>query len=70
MAASALPIPEHRIRRALSGPDAPLATTLLDLVRVVGEVTDDDREVVATIRYLLRTGRVVLCGSFRGSLLD
>jgi hypothetical protein len=46
------------------------ATTLLDLVRVVGEVTDDDREIVATVLHMLRSGRVRLSGSFRGVPFD
>ena len=29
------------------------ATTLLELVCVIGEVTDDDREVVATVLHML-----------------
>ena len=41
-------------------------TTLLELVQTVGEITDDDREVVHTVVELLRTGRVRLIGSFRG----
>lgn len=41
------------------------STTLLDLVRAIGEVTDDEREVVATVRHLLLSGRVRLCGNFR-----
>ena len=45
---------------------APRATTLLELVRTLGEVTDDDREVVATVVHMLQTGRVRLTGSFRG----
>ena len=44
----------------------PLPTTLLDLVRAIGEVTEDDREVVATVRHLLETGRVRLTGNFSG----
>ncbi len=43
----------------------PLTTTLLELVRAVGETTDDDAEVVATVRHLLSSGQVRLCGSFR-----
>lgn len=42
-------------------------TTLLALVRAIGEVTDDDREVVATILHMLRRGEVRLCGNFRDS---
>ena len=40
--------------------------TLLELVNAICEVTDDDQEVVATVTSLLRSGRVELCGSFRG----
>ena len=40
-------------------------TTLLELVQTVGEITDDDREVVQTVVELLRTGRVRLIGNFR-----
>lgn len=42
-----------------------LETTLLDLVRSVSEVTQDDREVVATVRSMLQSGRIRLCGIFR-----
>jgi hypothetical protein len=48
-----------------SGSD-PAGTTLLDLVRAVSEDTEDDREVVAIVLRLLRSGRVRLTGSFRG----
>jgi hypothetical protein len=47
--------------------EAPQVTTLLELVRVLGEITDDDREVVATVLSLLRSGQVRLCGNFRGA---
>lgn len=47
-----------------------LETTMLELVRAVSEVTEDDREVVATVMCLLRSGRVRLSGSFRGSFPD
>ena len=46
------------------------ATTLLALVRAVGEVTRDDREVVATILHLLRSGEVRLCGNFRNAPIE
>jgi hypothetical protein len=45
----------------------PLCVTLLEVVRAVGEVTDDDREVVATVLHLLATGQIRLRGNFRGS---
>ena len=41
-------------------------TTLLELVQTVGELTPDDREVVATVIEMLRSGRVRLIGNFRG----
>jgi hypothetical protein len=41
-------------------------TTLLELVTTLGELTDDDREVVTTVVELLRSGRVRLVGNFRG----
>ncbi len=44
----------------------PRATTLLALVRAIGEVTDDESEVVATVLHMLRSGEVRLCGNFRG----
>lgn len=48
--------------------DDPVETTLLDLVHVIGEVTEDEREVVATVLHLLRSGRVRLVGNFRGAM--
>jgi hypothetical protein len=41
-------------------------TTLLELVQTVGELTQDDREVVATVIEMLHSGRVRLIGNFRG----
>ena len=54
----------------ISGPPGMQVTTLLDLVRAVGEVTDDDREIVATVLHMLRSGRVRLSGNFRGVPFD
>jgi hypothetical protein len=45
-------------------------TTLLELVEVIAEETNDDREIVATVLHLLRSGRVRLIGSFRGHRVD
>ncbi|MFP6606675.1 MAG: hypothetical protein VCC19_08885 [Myxococcota bacterium] len=42
-----------------------MSTTLLDLVRVLSEITDDENEIVATAIHMLRTGSVRLTGSFR-----
>ena len=44
--------------------------TLLELVGSVCDVTDDDDEIVATVLQMLRSGRVRLCGNFRGSSSD
>jgi len=55
-----LPIPET------STPGEPVETTLLELVQTIGELTQDDREVVATVIEMLHTGRVRLIGNFRG----
>ncbi len=41
--------------------------TLLELVGSVCDVTDNDDEVIATVLQMLRSGRVRLCGNFRGS---
>jgi hypothetical protein len=44
--------------------------TLLDLVDAVSAHASTDDEVVATIVYLVNSGRVRLGGSFRGALID
>jgi hypothetical protein len=44
----------------------PLSLTLLELVEAVNDVTSNDDEVVATVRHMLQTGRIRLCGNFRG----
>jgi len=44
--------------------------TLLELVQAVSEESRSDAEVVAVVLYLIRSGRVRLCGNFRGSLLE
>lgn len=44
--------------------------TLLELVQVLCEITPDDAEVVATVREMLRSGRLRLCGNFRGRETD
>lgn len=48
---------------------APVETTLLELVQVLGELTDDDREVVATVRDLIAQRRIRLTGNFAGKKL-
>jgi len=46
------------------------STTLLELVTAICESTEDDQEVVSTVLHLLDTGRVRLCGNFRGAPVD
>lgn len=45
-------------------------TTLLELVRAISEVTDDEREIVATVLHMLASGQASLCGNFRGSSVE
>jgi hypothetical protein len=45
-------------------------TTLLELVRAISEVTDDEREIVATVLHMLASGQARLCGNFRGSTVE
>jgi hypothetical protein len=51
---------------ALRDPAEPVDTTLLDLVQAVSQETEDEREVIATVLNLLRSGRARLIGNFRG----
>jgi hypothetical protein len=41
--------------------------TLLELVQSVSSVAETDEEVVATVIYLINSGRVRLCGNFAGA---
>jgi hypothetical protein len=45
-------------------------TTLLELVQAIAQSTNDEREIIATVRHLLRSGRVRLIGNFRGRWFD
>ena len=44
--------------------------TLLDLVSAVAKYARSEREVVATVAYLVNSGRVRLCGNFKGACFD
>jgi hypothetical protein len=44
--------------------------TLLDLVTAVSKQARSDAEVVATVVYLVNSGRVRLCGTFKGARFD
>lgn len=47
-----------------------LQITMLDLVNAVSQNAATDTEVVATVVYLVNSGRVQLCGNFRGARFD
>ena len=42
----------------------------VDLVTEVAKYTRSDKEVVATVAYMVNTGRVRLCGNFKGARFD
>jgi hypothetical protein len=47
-----------------------LKCTLLELVKAVSEYAETDTETVATVVYLVNSGRAQLCGNFRGARFD
>ena len=51
-------------------PIEPHPCTLLELVRVLSEITDDEHEVVATVIHMINSGQVRLRGSFSGAQVD
>jgi hypothetical protein len=50
--------------------EEPLHVTLLELVEAIGDVTDKESEVVATVMHMLRSGRVRLAGNFREAQIN
>lgn len=50
--------------------ETPTHTTLLNLVQTVSAYAASEDEVVATIVYLINSGKVVLCGNFAGAKID
>jgi len=44
--------------------------TLLDLVSAVAKYARSDSEVIATVAYMVNSGRVHLCGNFKGAHFD
>ena len=44
--------------------------TLLDLVKAVSDQARGEAEVIATVVYLVNSGRVRLCGNFKGARFD
>ena len=47
-----------------------LNTTLLELVNAVCEHAQSDAEVIATVVHLVNSGRVRLCGTFKGTRFE
>ena len=47
----------------------PKPVTLLELVKAVSEVSDSEAEILATVTYMLNSGRVRLSGTFRDTPL-
>ena len=47
-----------------------IRTTLLELVTAVSDAAATEEEVLATVVYLVNSGRVRLCGTFRGARFD
>jgi hypothetical protein len=50
--------------------ETPAYTTLLNLVQTVNAYAASEDEVVATVVYLINSGKVVLCGNFAGAKID
>lgn len=44
--------------------------TLLELVQAVSEACHDEQEIIGTIVYMLRSGRIRLAGNFRDSVAE
>jgi hypothetical protein len=45
-------------------------STLLDLVQTINDYATNEDEVVATVTYLVNSGKVLLCGNFAGARID
>jgi hypothetical protein len=48
----------------------PYKSTLLDLVQTINDYATSDDEVIATVTYLVNSGKVLLCGNFAGARID
>ena len=45
-------------------------STLLDLVNAVATQAESDAQLIAMVVYLVNSGAVRLCGTFKGSRFD
>ncbi len=50
--------------------DEPQRVTLLELIEAVSEVSESEQEILATVTYMLTSGRIRLSGSFRDTPAD
>jgi hypothetical protein len=50
--------------------ETPRKSTLLDMVQAVSDYATSDEEIVATVAYLINSGKVRLCGNFAGARID
>ena len=64
-----IPVDHHLVVHeiAMSTSDEPQPMTLLELIEAVSEVSESEQEVIATVSYMLSSGRVRLSGSFRNT---
>jgi hypothetical protein len=58
---------QTKVSAQLFPPSPPLHTTLLDLVRAVNEMTDDEQVVIATVAQLVNSGQARLIGTFKNA---
>ena len=61
---------EQGIRQEGLTMTTPCTATLLDVVRAVSAHATSDAEIVATVAYLINSGKVRLCGTFAGARID
>ena len=59
----------QELRSKADARDGPILSTLLELVLAVSEYAESEAEVIATVQSLVRSGKVRLCGNFRGERL-
>jgi hypothetical protein len=48
----------------------PLQLTLLELIQAVSEVSETENELIASVVYMLQSGRIRLSGNFRDLAID
>ena len=58
----------HEIQ--LTPVDDPRPVTLLELVKAVSEVSETEQEILATVTFMLNSGRVRLSGNFRDTPVE